>query len=243
MSKEKLYIVMPTYNEELNIEQVVKEWYSVLDGKDKESKIVIADGGSTDKTLELLYALQKVYPQLEVISRPGTDHGTKVIFLYNYAIDQNADWIFQTDSDGQTRPDEFSKFWELRKEYDAIIGNRTNRMDGKSRELVEKVLCFLLLLFFGTKIPDANAPFRLMKTDVVAKYLGNLPKDFNLPNALLVMYFTYFHEKMKYINVTFQPRQGGKNHMNYKLIFKIGWQSLSNFYKLKKELKKLSKET
>ena len=41
-----LYIVMPAYNEESNIEEVVKAWYPVLEGKSARSKLVIADSGT-----------------------------------------------------------------------------------------------------------------------------------------------------------------------------------------------------
>ena len=234
---DKLYIVMPAYNEETNIVEVVKEWYPILEGKSEDSRMVIADGGSKDNTLQILYDLQKDYPKLEVFSKPGTDHGTKLIFLYDYAIKQKADYIFQTDSDGQTLPEEFEAFWQLRDEYDAILGNRSSREDGKDRVFVENVLRFILWIFFGAKTPDANAPFRLMKPELVGRYLYYLPEDFNLPNALLAAYFSRFHEKVKYMHVTFRPRQGGKNYINVKRIVKIGWESLGNFWKLRKTLR------
>lgn len=44
---DSLYVVMPAYNEEKNIEKVVKQWYAVLEGKAENSKLVIADSGST----------------------------------------------------------------------------------------------------------------------------------------------------------------------------------------------------
>ena len=232
---DKLYIVMPAYNEEANIVDVVKEWYPILEGKSEESRMVIADGGSKDNTLTILYDLQKQYPKLEVFSKPDTDHGTKLIFLYDYAIKQKADYIFQTDSDGQTNPNEFGQFWNLRNEYDAIMGNRSDREDGKSRVFVENVLRFILWIFFGAKTPDANAPFRLMKTELVAKYIYRMPQDFNLPNAVLAACFSKFRENVKYLYVSFRPRQGGKNYMNVKRIIKIGWDSLGNFMKLRKE--------
>lgn len=235
---DKLYIVMPAYNEAENITEVVKEWYPVLEGKSEDSRMVIADGGSKDSTLDILYDLQKEYPKLEVFSKPGTDHGTKLIFLYDYAIKEGADYVFQTDSDGQTNPKEFAAFWDLRDRYDAILGDRSDRQDGQSRVFVENVLRFILWLFFGVKIPDANAPFRLMKCDLVKKYLYNLPEDFNLPNALLAAYYAKFHEKVKYLYVSFKPRQGGKNYINVKRIFKIGWVSLGNFWRLRKTMKK-----
>lgn len=233
---DTLYIVMPAYNEAENIADVVNQWYPKLEGKSDDSRLVIADGGSKDNTFEILMSLEDKYPKLEVFSKPGTDHGTKVIFLYDYAIQKNADYIFQTDSDGQTNPDEFDAFWNDRQEFDAIFGNRSDRKDGKHRVFVEKVLRFVLWIFFKTKIPDANAPFRLMKSSSLKKYLYKLPSDFNLPNALLCMYFSYYKEKVSYRYVSFKPRQGGVNFINIPRIFKIGWKALGDFKKLKKEL-------
>lgn len=180
-----LYVVMPAYNEESNIENVVLSWYKVLEGKSEKSRLVVADSGSTDKTSEKLLELQKTYPHLQILSDTIKFHGPKVIALYDYAIKNGADYIFQTDSDGQTNPDEFVAFWELRNQYDGIFGNRTVRGDGKNRAFVEKVVCFLLKMYFGVKVPDANAPFRLMKAEVVKKYLYRMSVDYNLPNIML----------------------------------------------------------
>lgn len=54
---DKLYIVMPEYNEEANIKKVIDEWYPLLQKADNESKFVVADSGSTDKTHEILIDL------------------------------------------------------------------------------------------------------------------------------------------------------------------------------------------
>lgn len=59
MKNEVLYIVMPAYNEEANIERVVEDWYLVLNGKALKSRLVIADSGSTDATHDILLELQK----------------------------------------------------------------------------------------------------------------------------------------------------------------------------------------
>ncbi len=234
--EETLYIVMPAYNEEANIKAVVEEWYPILKNGDENSRMVIADGGSKDKTLEILYNLQKECSKLVVIPKPGTDHGTKVILLYKYAIENGSDWIFQTDSDGQTVPAEFDEFWKLRKEYDIIMGDRKKRGDGYGRKIVENVLRCYLKFFFGVMVPDANAPFRLMKSSVVNKYIGIMSDDFNLPNAILAAFFKRYKEKVAYRVVTFRPRQGGKNYMNVKRIFKIGVCSIRNFAQIRRNL-------
>ena len=234
---DSLYVVMPAYNEEENIEGVVRQWYPVLAGKSEDSRLVIADSGSVDKTHEILEGLKEEFPQLEILPNTGKQHGPKVIALYDYAIKNKADYVFQTDSDGQTNPDEFEAFWEMRNEYDGIFGHRNVRGDGKSRAFVENVVCFLLKLYFGVKVPDANAPFRLMKVEVVAKYLYKMDADYNLPNIMMTTYFAHYNEKMTFKTVSFKPRQGGVNSINIPKIVKIGWKALGDFHNLKKGMR------
>lgn len=231
-----LYIVMPAYNEAENIEKVIDSWYPVLTGKHEKSKLVVADSGSTDGTHTILIRLQKKYAKLEILSNTDRQHGPKIIALYDYAIKKGADYIFQTDSDGQTNPEEFQQFWETRNRYDVIMGKRLSRGDGYSRKLVEVILCRLLWIYFHVRIPDANAPFRLMKTACVKKYLYKLPTDYNLPNVMMTVYFAYFRENMKFISITFKARQGGVNSINIPHIVKIGWKALYDFHILKKEI-------
>lgn len=233
-----LYIVMPAYNEEENITGVVEQWYSVLEDKDEASRLVIADYGSKDKTHSILQGLKKSgFPKLEILSNDNQFHGPKVIALYDYAIKNGADFIFQTDSDGQTNPDEFENFWRQRNDHEGIFGNRTIRGDGKDRAFVEKVVCFLVKLYFGVDVPDANAPFRLMKAETVKKYLCKMPDDYNLPNIMLTTYFSYYKERMAFQEISFKPRTAGANSVNIPKIVKIGWKALGDFYTLKKRMK------
>ena len=228
---------MPAYNEEESIEAVIKDWYKVLDGKDYSSRLVVADSGSKDKTHEILLRLQKDLPQLEILEDTDRQHGPKVIALYDHAIKNKIDYIFQTDSDGQTKPDEFENFWNMRKDFDGIFGHRTKRGDGKFRAFVERVVCFLLWLYFGVRVRDANAPFRLMKSEIVKKYLYKMPSDYNLPNIMMTTYFAYYHERYKFVPISFAPRKGGVNSINIPKIVKIGWKALGDFRKLKQGMK------
>lgn len=235
---EKLYIVMPAYYEEENIEDVVKQWYPILDGKADDSRLVIADSGSKDNTHKILMDMKNAnYPKIDVLSDTNQYHGPKVIALYDYAIKNGADYIFQTDSDGQTNPDEFNDFWNERKKYDGIFGNRTVRGDGKDRAFVERTVCALLKMYFGVSVPDANAPFRLMKAETVKKYLYKMPGDYNLPNIMMTTYFAHYKEKMTFKEISFKPRQAGVNSVNIPRIIKIGCKALGDFWKFKKEMR------
>ena len=61
-------------------------------------------------------------------------------------------------------------------EYDLIIGNRTAEAMENREHMLKKVVCLLLRIYFGVKVPDANAPFRLMKADIVNKYINRMPE-------------------------------------------------------------------
>lgn len=233
-----LYIVVPAYNEHDNIENLINDWYPVVKkhNGNGNSRLVIVNDGSKDDTLSIIQNKAKDHPLLVPLDKPNGGHGSTVLFGYRYAINNNADWIFQTDSDGQTNPAEFDAFWDARTEYDAVIGDRSDRQDGSSRRFVEKTLLFILRMTFGVKMPDSNAPFRLMKTSLVAKYIGKLPHDYNLPNVMLSTYFVYFHENVTFKHVTFKPRQGGVNSINMKKIIGIGKQAVKDFRYLKKHI-------
>lgn len=234
--KDSLYIVMPTYNEEENIEAVVSKWYPILKSSSSQSRLVIADSGSTDRTHAILQSLQTKYPQLEILSDTNRYHGPKVIALYRYAIDHGATFVFQTDSDDQTNPDEFISFWKDRNNYDGIFGHRKVRGDGQARAYVEKVVCLLLWLFFSVKIPDANAPFRLLRCSTLDKYMSRFRDDYNLPNIMVTAFFVHYKERVTFREVSFRPRCAGVNSINLKRIFLIGMRALSDFAKFKKEM-------
>ncbi len=235
---EPLYIVMPAYNEEANIKTTLDAWYPVIEKHNKtgNSRLVVVNDGSKDNTYKMMQEYAETHPLFVPLTKPNGGHGSTVIFAYDYAIKSGADWIFQTDSDGQTNPDEFEDFWNERDNYDAIFGNRTVRGDGKSRAFVEKVVCMLVKHYFGVKVPDANAPFRLMRADKVSKYLGKLKPDYNLPNIMMTTYFVYYKDRVTFKKISFKPREKGTNSINIKKIIKIGQQALKDFRELKKSL-------
>ena len=233
-----LYIVIPAYNESINISHVIEEWYPVIENHNANdsSRLVVIDDGSKDDTLKILEDLSRTHKLLLPITKKNGGHGSAVLAGYRYAIEHGADYIFQTDSDGQTLASEFESFWALHDDYDAVIGTRPVRGDGAQRKFVERVLCFLIRIIFGVNLPDANAPFRLMKSSLVKKYISKLPHDFNLPNAMLTTYFAYFHERIKFLDITFRPRQGGVNSINVRKIFTIGIKAVRDFMKLRREI-------
>lgn len=233
-----LYIVIPAYNEEMNIENVVEEWHQIVSQVGEESRLVVFDDGSKDQTYSRLKALEEQYPQLQAVTKANSGHGATLLYAYEYALSAGADYIFQTDSDGQTLASEFYEFWENRLLHPAIIGYRQHRQDGWSRVFVTKVLKLVLRIIFRIKVTDANTPYRLFQRLTLERYLPLIPENFNLSNVLLTVLMLDQGEDVLFLPITFRPRQGGKNSINLRRIFKIGRQALKDFRQIRNSLKK-----
>ena len=238
--KDRVYFVMPAYNEEANIEEVIKQWHPVcekINAEGNEAKLVIANDGSKDNTFVIMQQLQQKYKYFEPLDKPNSGHGGTVLYLYRYAIEHGAHYVFQTDSDGQTLPEEFWQLWENREKFDFQIGTRGGRQDGASRVFVTKTLRLVVWLMFHVWVKDANTPFRLLKVEKLKPILDVIPQDYNLANVAVSAIAVRWNYTIGWYPITFRPRQGGVNSINMKRIFKIGVKALSDFRTINRNLR------
>lgn len=237
---KSIYFVMPAYNEEANIEDVIKQWHPICEKINQlgdNAKLVIANDGSKDNTFGIMTQLQDKYPFLIPLDKANSGHGATVLYLYRYAIDNGADYVFQTDSDGQTLPEEFWQMWDNKEKYDFQVGTRGGRQDGGSRVFVTKTLRFVVWCMFHVWVKDANTPFRLLNIEKLKPILDIIPVDYNLANVAVSAIAVRWKYNIAWYPITFRPRQGGVNSINMKRIFKIGVKALSDFRMINRNLK------
>lgn len=222
-------IVIPAYNEEANVAAVVADWHAVaarIVAEGGDAILVVANDGSRDRTSAILHGLETDYPLLRVLDKPNSGHGATVMALYRHAIAAGADYVFQTDSDGQTLPEEFWPMWAARADWNFQIGLRRGRQDGAMRVVVTKVLKLVVRLTMGVTVPDANTPFRLMAVRRLARVMDRVPDDFFLANVAVAALALRSGERCRWVPVTFRPRQGGTNSINLRRICRIGRQAV-----------------
>ena len=99
---DKLYIVIPAYNEQETIQSVIEDWHPVAVKAGADSRLVIIDDGSKDNTYAMLKEAQEKYPQLIALTKPNGGHGATLLYGYNYALEQGADTLRDRAS-GDTR--------------------------------------------------------------------------------------------------------------------------------------------
>jgi glycosyltransferase involved in cell wall biosynthesis len=234
---DRLYIIIPAYNEQDSITEVIMDWHAVIQ-KVGQGRLVILNDGSKDATLSVATKLKESLSMLEVIDKPNFGHGPTCRFGYQFALEHGADYVFQTDSDGQTRVEDFWPFWERRQEADIIIGFRASRGDGVSRWIVSKILRLVIFFVFGNYVKDANTPFRLMKAAWLKQNLSLVPVDFFLTNVLFSVLAVKNKAKVLWSPIKFAPRIKGKNSIKLSQIVPLGWRLIKDLARVRLKLTK-----
>ncbi|MBP5296738.1 MAG: glycosyltransferase family 2 protein [Bacteriovoracaceae bacterium] len=222
--------VMPAYNEQAALAELVAEWHSVV--TERGGELVLINDGSRDQTLATALALQANYPGLTVIDKSNSGHGDTCRRAYQWAAEQGKEWVFQTDSDRQTLPQEFALIWDQRGQHDFIFGRRKARGDGWMRKVISSVLRCVIAVIFQEWVPDANVPFRLMKTEKLAQVLPLISPQMFLGNAFLTIVIQKKF-KIHWVPISFVNRQTGVPSVALGRFFKVGWRVTREFWQLR----------
>jgi glycosyltransferase involved in cell wall biosynthesis len=206
---QDLFIVMPVYNEQSCIQAVVDSWLAQLSHLGLRHTLCVLNDGSTDGTARIL----KDYgTSIELVEKPNSGHGPTLLAGYSRGV-RRAEWVFQTDSDGEIGPESFSDLWERRGQRDAVIGTRTGRPGPPARQMLSLASRLLVHALFGAAVTDVNCPFRLMRSEVLASLLDSIPPDTFAPNVLLSAALCSRHYRVENVPVASHPRLAGQSSL------------------------------
>ena len=183
MTKKKLLIVIPVYNEQSIINKVIKDWLKIV--KKYKGHLLIINDGSTDFTLIKIKQIKS--KKIILINQNNQGHGIATLNGYKYGIKNSFRFIFQVDSDNQFSIKNFPKFWSLRNKYDLVLGHRRNRRDPLSRLVITRMLKFFILFRFKIYILDANVPYRLINSEKLKRIINKIPEKTTIPNIFFIV--------------------------------------------------------
>ena len=208
-----LAIIIPVFNEEKNISNVLLGWNLKLSNLGiKKYKFIIVNDGSSDNTLNEINKIKKNNFDIYTIKNSG--HGNACIFGYNIAIKEQFEWILQIDGDGQCNPNFIDEFNKNTKHENIIYGFRKIRKDGYLRLLFSRILSYLIFCKTFLVFKDANVPYRLIKSGLVKNIINDIPEDVILKNVLLTILLKKKYKRIHYLPITFDERAYGKSKYN-----------------------------
>lgn len=220
--RPELSICAPAYNEEEGIAQVVRYWAEVIRGDGIRGQIVIANDGSTDRTLDILRELQREIPFLVVVDyRPNGGYG--------YALSQaiahaDGDYVVTIDSDGQFDAAEYRLLLaELQRGgYDLVTGYRKGKRDTFVRVVADRGLNVLVRLMFGLRLRDTNCALKLLRRDV-AQAIQIEARGYPTPTEILVKAQTLGY-RIGEVGITHSERLAGQSKLKtFRTAWQMGW--------------------
>ena len=96
--KNEILIIMPVYNEEDMIEKVIDDWLSLE--INLNFKILLVNDGSKDRSKEIIEKMSN-NKKIILLNKKNAGHGPAIITGYRYGVENEYEYIFQTDSDYQ----------------------------------------------------------------------------------------------------------------------------------------------
>lgn len=174
----KVGVLLPAYNEEKNIRQVIKEAKKYF----PNSKILVVDDGSTDRTYEL--AKKTGVKVLKHEENKGKGEALKTGF--NYFLKSNVDFVVVADTDRQYSIREAPRLTiPLKEGADFVTGYRDWKEVPPTHGLFNFVWRFSFNLFFGTNFKDTNCGFMALTKNAIRKISG-IHGGYIIENALFI---------------------------------------------------------
>lgn len=161
-----LSIVLPAYNEEENIERVVRDVCRYMDAKGIDYEVIVVNDGSHDRTGEILERLREELPRLRPQHHPkNRGYGAALRTGFDAAT---RPYVFYMDGDGQFDINDLDALLPLAGEDWIVTGYRIERRDPFIRRLNAKLFGnFLVRVLLGVRVRDLNCAFKLIPRKVL----------------------------------------------------------------------------
>jgi dolichol-phosphate mannosyltransferase len=219
-----LSLVIPIFNEEKLIDELVKRTLSALDSFVKDYEVIFVDDGSTDQSLERLLSWQQKIKKIKILSL-SKNFGHQA--AYTAGLEHaKGDLVAMMDGDLQDPPELLSGMYrKIRDEdFDIVSGKKIGRKGKKGRNLY----AFLFHLFFKhigeIKNMENSGNYSMMKREAVDALLAMKEKVRYLPGLR-----TFIGFRQGYLEFIREDRFKGNPKMSIRRLFVLAADAIFSF--------------
>lgn len=202
----KVLIIIPAYNEEMNIVTVVD---NIIKNHPQYDYVVVNDG-SRDLTADI--CREKGYNLIDLPVNLGLTGAVQAGM--RYALRNGYDAAIQIDADGQHKPEYIDSMVQKMEETGAevVIASRflTKKKDKSLRMLGSNIISTIIKLSTKKKLTDPTSGMRLFGRNILIKFVYDLNYR---PEPDTISYLLKHGVKMEEVQVDMDERLGGESYL------------------------------
>ncbi len=197
-----LSILLPAYNEQEAIAHVITEIRQVMTGWEGSWEVLVIDDGSDDETLD-----RAVHAGARVVRR--VENGGAGAARKTGILEVRGNILAMLDADGSYDPSQLPLLLSFFPDYDQVNGARTSEQGNLKplRFIAKWLIRKLTEVVSGKTIPDLNTGFKIVKRDVMLRYMWVIPSGFSCVTSMTLAFLCNDHP-VKYVPVAYRKRIG-----------------------------------
>ncbi|HWA85386.1 MAG TPA: glycosyltransferase, partial [Opitutus sp.] len=166
-SAPQLSVVIPVYNEELNLPTLFARLYPVLDGLGRSYEVIFTNDGSADRSLQLLKAQHAARPDVTRVIDFNANYGQHMAVMAAFER-VRGEIVVSLDADLQNPPEEIPKLIEkIDAGHDYVGGYRLNRQDSFFRKYASRLINFVRRRTTNIEMTDQGCMLRAYRRPVI----------------------------------------------------------------------------
>ncbi len=222
-SKSKAIVVIPTYNEALNIEGIIKSAWEAM----PHLHVLVVDDNSKDGTGDIIRRMQsQASEKLFILSRAGKlGLGTAYIAGFEWALAKGYQALVEMDADFSHDPKELPNLLKLLQNADVVIGSRYVRGGSTEnwnffRKLISRAGSFYARRILGMRINDLTGGYNAWTAEALARIGLKSIRSEGYSFQIELKYRAY-RAGCKLIEhpITFSERREGQSKMSSRIVF------------------------
>jgi dolichol-phosphate mannosyltransferase len=222
-SRRHCLVIVPTYNEALNIERLITE----ILAQGPQFDVLVVDDGSPDGTGDIVQRIVETTPRVQLMRRKGKmGLGTAYIAGFEHGLRQGYAFLCEMDADFSHQPHYLPTMLQLaERDADVVLGSRNIPGGGVEnwswiRKAISRGGSLYARAVLGIPVADCTGGFKCFRAGVLSAVLDGTPIQANGYGFQVEMNYRCYQAgfRIREIPIIFPDRVAGQSKMSQRIV-------------------------
>jgi undecaprenyl-phosphate 4-deoxy-4-formamido-L-arabinose transferase len=220
----QLSVVIPVYNEELNLPVLFARLYPVLDQLGRSYEVIFTNDGSQDRSITLLKAQYAARPAVTRVIDFNTNYGQHMAIMAAFER-VRGEVIVTLDADLQNPPEEIPRLLEeIDAGHDYVGGYRLQRQDSFFRTSASKVINFAREKMTSIRMTDQGCMLRAYRRPIIDAIVRS-----GAINTFIPALAYSFSDRPAEVGVKHEERHAGVSNYSFYSLVRLNFDLITGF--------------